>query len=123
MSGTEFNHERLVTARLPHQCEECRREIGRGERYSRTAAVWEYHFFTNVACLHCRSAREIIAQIDPDYRECYYGGGLAEWIAEGLWYDFDTPEALRVAACFKARWRYQSGHLMPVPPYPGEVNI
>jgi hypothetical protein len=108
-----FNSTKHPTARRQHRCDECNRTIEQGERYSRTAAVWDGDFFTNVACLHCEAARMIVNRSDSYYYETYYGG-LGEWLNEmgheALW-------SLRLLVGVRARWRYQSGALMPVPEF------
>jgi ribosomal protein S27E len=108
----DFNSTIYRTARKAHRCEECGRTIEPGERYSRTAAVWEGDFFTNVACLHCARARMVADYADNYYNEVYYGG-LSEWVDND-----DQDETLRIRAGFRARWRYQSGALMPLPESP-----
>ena len=111
--SADFNSVKRPTARKPHRCDECRRTIEPGEKYERTAAVWEGDFFTNVACAHCAVARRAVAEVDSWYWESFYGG-LREWLSEiGI-----EVGALRLYACVRAKWRYQSGALMPLPAEP-----
>ena len=115
--SAEFNCTRTPVARREHKCDECFRVIGAGETYSRTAAVWDGDFFTNVACAHCAAAREIVANVDPDYRDYYYGGLLVT--VQETWSDYDVEDGIaRLAGCLEAKWRYQSGALMPIPEEP-----
>lgn len=110
----DFNHTRKVVARKPHACEECRRTIEPGETYERTAAVWEGDFITCVACAHCAAARVICDGLDQYFHEGYYGG-LSEWLTESA-AEYDVIDGvLRLAAQHSAKWRYQSGALMPCP--------
>lgn len=111
---SDFNCTTKPTARVEHKCEECGRTIAPGEIYERTAAVWEGEFFTSVACAHCGAARRIVNTADDCYSEGYYGG-LWEWLDE-LGFEFEAETGIpRLAACIRARWRYQSGQLMPIP--------
>lgn len=114
-----FASTKYPTARVPHTCHECRRTIGRRERYARTAGSWEGYFFTNIACLHCAIARIIVDFEDDYYNEGYYGG-LGEWCG---WYEGDSVRMLRIVAGFNNRWalRYSAG-LMPLPATPRVVS-
>jgi len=122
---TDFNDTTYLTARVEHRCEECGRTIGRGERYSRTAAVWCSEFFTNVACLHCAVARFIVDAGCDWYDEMFYGG-LSEHVGDcgdrEVW-------SLRLAVCVARKWqRFDGAGLMALPSnpwpearYPGEL--
>lgn len=115
MSGHDFNSTHTPTARKAHNCGECGRQIEPGERYERTAAVWEGTFFTDVACAHCAAARVLVQDMDPHYYEVFYGGLGMEF--SELWTEFGLA-MVRLYAGFRAHWRYQSGALMPVPEVP-----
>lgn len=110
----DFNCTKYPVAITPHCCEECGRTIGRRERYSRTAAVWEGDWFTNVACLHCAIARAIVDDADNYYNECYYSG-LTEWLmdsAEDVW-------SLRLKVGVSRKWqRFDGNGLMALPRNP-----
>lgn len=110
----DFNCTKTPTACRVHRCEECARQIEPGERYSRTAAVWEGEFFTNVACLHCAAARRLVDLYDGYYNEYYYGG-LSEWLNDS---GRDDLWSMRLLVGVREQWRYQSGALMPVPYVP-----
>lgn len=117
MSGQEFNSTGYPTARKSHHCDECGRTITPGERYSRTAAVWEGEFFTNVACLHCALARMIVDEGDAWYSENYYHG-LREWLGEYA-SDQSTSWALRLLMQVDRRWqRFDGAGLMDLPANP-----
>lgn len=108
---SDFNCTHYPTARKEHRCDECDRTIRTGERYSRTAAVWEGDFFTNVACLHCAVARVLVADESAYYSEGYYHG-LREWLldcAEDVW-------SLRLKVGTGRKWqRFDGAGLMPLP--------
>ena len=109
---SDFNYTSHPTARKPHKCFECGRTIEPGERYERTASVWEGDFFASKACLHCAMTRQIADYCNDYYSEGYYGG-LSEWVGNE-----DDPRCLRIRAGFREQWRYQSGRLMPLPESP-----
>lgn len=112
-----FGSTKTVRARKQHKCEECWRTIEAGELYYRHAGVWEGDFFTNVSCAHCAELRRQIAVTDCDFNEVYYGGA-GEWVLNTGWQEVPERHRLvlcRLSACFKARWRFQSGNLMPIP--------
>lgn len=113
MTGQEFNSTHRPKARTSHQCEECGRTIDPGERYERTAAVWEGDFFTNIACQHCAVARVLVDEVDGYYNEGYYGG-LSTWISD-LSDDYSNDWVPNVRDGFYARWRDASGELWPLP--------
>lgn len=119
MSG--FNSTHYPTARTEHRCEECGRTIAKGERYSRTASVWESEFFTNVACLHCAIARFIVDAGCDYYGEQFYGG-LAWHLPECG--DLDVW-VLRLTVGVKRRWqRFDGAGLMDLPrnPWPDHAH-
>lgn len=114
---TDFNATSYPTARNAHRCDECRRAITPGERYSRTAAVWEGDFFTNVACLHCAVSRMIVDYADDWYSEGYYSG-LAEWLGDH-WYDAVWSARLKVG--LDRMWqRFDGAGLASIPTVPWE---
>jgi hypothetical protein len=49
----ELYDSQIVTARKPHECHECRREIVRGEKYERVTGRWEGEFDRFSFCLIC----------------------------------------------------------------------
>ena len=119
---SDFNDTTYPTARVEHRCEECGRTIGRGERYSRTAAVWCGEFFTNVACLHCAVARFIFDAF-ADCSEDFYGG--LSWHLD----DAEEVWSMRLAIGVRRKWqRFDGSGLMALPRnpwpdarYPGEL--
>lgn len=52
-----FCDARVVTARKPHRCCECRETIPVGERYERTAGKWDGTVSTFCTCLVCAEIR------------------------------------------------------------------
>ena len=99
-------------SRKSHLCDECARTINPGEHYSRTAAIWEGEWFTNVACLHCAAARYLVDEMDNYYNEQFYSG-LSEWLGDN-WYM--SVEAARLKVCVDRKWqRFDGAGLMSLP--------
>lgn len=99
-------------ASKPYRCGECARTISVGERYDLALGKRDGVFRAFRACRQCAAAREVVARrFDLDYCEEYYGG-LGEWLEDN---SREYPGAFRLFACFRAKWRYQSGALMPIP--------
>jgi hypothetical protein len=118
----DFNCTTYPRSRKPRRCDECSRPIAAGEHYSRTAAVWEGEWFTNVACRHCAVARFIVDEADNWYSEGFYGG-LSTWLGDnshdGIW-------SLRLQVSFGRKWRRRySDALMPPPenPWPAAEHL
>jgi hypothetical protein len=118
----DFNSTTYPRARKARKCDECGRPIAASERYSRTAAVWEGEFFTNVACRHCAVARFIVDEADNWYSEGFYGG-LGDWLIESGYGEVWSLR-LRVGSDRKWRCRY-SDALMPLPenPWPAAEHL
>lgn len=117
---SDFNCTTYPTARKPHRCHECSRAIAKGERYSRTASVWEGDFFTNVACMHCAVARVIVDYYSEWYSEGYYGG-LAEYLSEHA----DHVWSRRLWVGVRRQWlRFDGTGLMDLPrnPWPDSTS-
>jgi hypothetical protein len=54
----DFYAERIVTARKPHECCECRRAIAPGTVYERATGMYEGGFFRDATCLVCADVRK-----------------------------------------------------------------
>ena len=117
----DFNCTKYPTARKAHRCDECARVIQPGERYSRTAAIWEGDWFTNVACLHCAIARMIVDYGDDYYSEGYYHG-LREWLADSAEHVWSLRLKVGVERCWQ---RFDGTGLMPLPanPWPNMASL
>lgn len=49
---SDFNEQRIVTARKVHNCEFCKKQIQPGERYSYESGAFEGDFYTRKLCLN-----------------------------------------------------------------------
>ena len=50
---SDFNEQRIVTARKVHNCEFCKKQIQPGERYSYESGAFEGDFYTRKLCPEC----------------------------------------------------------------------
>lgn len=85
--------KKVVTARKPHKCGECRDTISPGEKYECYTGVSDGYFFTAKTCLDCLSLRKaffcngyifegMIEELEEHVREC--GGDISESVIAGL---------------------------------------
>jgi hypothetical protein len=56
----EFYNADWVRARKPHRCDDCRREIAKGERYHRISGKWDGYVRSFANCWQCEFAREVL---------------------------------------------------------------
>jgi len=75
-------------ARKPHRCEECGREIRRGERYERVRGIWDGHPDTFCTCVYCLAIRDLIEARAKCW--CWEHGNMIEQAMDWL-RDDDTP--------------------------------
>ena len=101
--STTFYAESIRRARKPHKCDECGREIGKGEQYQHVSAKWGGYVQTVKTCSHCQVLQQWLqkecggfvhhAIVDDakehvvEYGVGTYGFGLARLIvsAENRW--------------------------------------
>jgi len=70
--------DRVVTARKPHECSECRDSILVGRLYSRETGKLDGAFCTFRLCARCRNTRDeyflngwIYGELRESFRECF----------------------------------------------------
>ena len=108
--GPKFIEITTPTARLPHRCCECHRQIDPGERYEVAAGRWD-DFEVFKTCAHCVSARQWLE------KECdafIYGEvemDLHQHAKEGK----EPMRLYRYVAAMRRGWRRRDGRLMAVP--------
>lgn len=102
------------TARKPHACGECGRDIAPGEHYKVSSYVMDGQFFTNKACAHCAVART--------WLEKHCGGWVTEALLEELQEHWDESESYRkqdrlgrLLVGVRRGWAGFRGGLMPIP--------
>lgn len=68
---------RMVKARKQHRCDECRRRISVGERYSYVFGVWDGYPDSFHVCAHCEEIRNFVSISVPCF--CWaYGNMLSD---------------------------------------------
>lgn len=99
-------------ARKDHYCGECRRVIGKGERYTYETALFDGYVSTYKTCPHCVVARGWLL------KQC--GGWCWEMIKEDIGEHVrDKYKGLaRVYVGMRRKWKTVRGGLMPVPAMP-----
>lgn len=75
---SDFNEQRIVTARKVHKCEFCKKQIQPGERYSYESGVFEGDFYTRKLCPEC------FDMLDTFRKENGYGEFNWDWVTEWL---------------------------------------
>ncbi|UGL61934.1 hypothetical protein SEA_EASTWEST_51 [Arthrobacter phage EastWest] len=106
---SDFATTTTRTAAKQHRCEECWRTIEQGEKYTRSAGVWEGDFWTLKACAQCDRLRWLIARVDGDFYESMFGGVHA-WVGEDFWNEIDASWLVRLhmrrlCMLFMRQWR------------------
>jgi len=118
--GPEFSETVERTARKPHKCCECHRQIESGERYTITSGVWEGEFSTFKWCGHCSAACEI-KNVLTECR-CFLYGGLHEDIHETARGWAKSITLYRLDIWMGRKWRVKrgprAGQLVAVPKVP-----
>ena len=87
----DFYSDSVLTARKPHVCCECEREISRGIRYQRAVGKSDGQMWTYKTCLLCVEVRRVF----------YCGGG---YFFGMLWDDMQEqafPQLTTASACFR----------------------
>jgi hypothetical protein len=83
---------KIKTARIGHQCVECRSAILRGQKYEHVKGCWEGKWLEIATCLPCSELRDEV-KADSHDREYPPFGDLGEWAREA---GFDFPARMDV---------------------------
>ena len=75
---SDFNEQRIVTARKVHNCEFCKKQIQPGERYSYESGAFEGDFYTRKLCPEC------FDMLDTFCKENGYGEFSWDWVTDWL---------------------------------------
>lgn len=97
-----FFNEKLVTARRPHTCCECKGEIRVGDRYQQVSGKWDGDFATYTTCEPCADLREALESVC-----CPLFGRLIEHYVEYL--TENSPLAEDVVT---GKWIFPENHLI-----------
>ena len=115
--GPEFWHEKSQTARKEHRCDECSRQIRRGEVYWYAFGKCDGYTYEAKTCSHCRVACEWLN------RNCH--GFVYQAVIE----DFgehaeDNLPMLRIVVGARRQWQSfaDPSRLLPVPADPPDMH-
>ena len=108
-------HERLQKAVKEHKCEECRRVIEPGEKYTVERYVdIDHNAYSHKTCSHCRIVRQWLQN------EC--GGFLYHGVEEDIREHAEEGHygvgVKMLAIGMERRWKRRDGRLWPVPRVP-----
>ena len=89
-----WSSQRILTARKPHRCEECRRAIQPGERYEYCAGMWQRGTVERFkVCSRCLALREYVKEAVPCL--CWaYGNIIDDCIEAAREYAHELPGLL-----------------------------
>lgn len=62
---------KIQRTRKPHQCKECRREIGVGMSAMAVAGKWDDGFSSFYMCDHCEKLAQVVSEYAPNLVLCY----------------------------------------------------
>ena len=100
----EFTNDKVITAKKPHRCTECRSPIESGEKYHYHTGKYDGDFFAHKICRRCDY--DVIRVVEHELEEgCHHSeawppfGGLVEHLIEsgmGQTRPEDVPESFQV---------------------------
>jgi len=112
--GFTICNETLPKARKVCRCGECGRDIAVGEHYHRIEGLTRgYGWNTFRLCLHCNAAAQWLVKVCDGYP---LGAVL-----DDLWEharEYNDAWLTRQVANMRAKWRDESGRMMPLPELP-----
>ncbi len=112
------------TARIEHECEECRRVIDPGERYLLQNTAYEGRVDQYKMCIHCRGVITLYGRLTGCPENWYWGSVLSMYedegavIGDGLLHDLPAGgrvALLRAKVASQRKWRTRDGELVAVP--------
>ena len=100
--------ERVVVARKPHTCVECRRVIAPGHRYERITGLWDGKWDTFRMCLACSEISHLLSCGGRVF------GILWDEVESAMFDDigsacFDKLETAHAKAFLRAKWQEWKG--------------
>ena len=106
----EFFNRKTVTAKKPHKCDECARDILPGEEYTSAIGKWDGTVSTFKTCRHCGVLQNWLQ------RECggFLYGGLSDEMQEHA-REYQSFWLWRGLASMRRRWRKRDGSRIPIP--------
>lgn len=103
-----FHSVKIVAARKPHRCYECRRFMSIGERYEAVSGQWGGHFARYRTCLVCAEIRDAFCCDGFTYGQLWEGAEMDLFpnIGAGCFDKLSTTAAKQMLA---RRWRSWKG--------------
>lgn len=112
-------HQDTVKARKPHKCNECGREIAKGETYRRTAGLYDGSWTINKVCAHCTVAAEWLLTNCGGYMDSVVHEDIVQHVDE-----YRRMDLARLAVGMKRDWkRFDGAGLLPVPKLPRPIQL
>lgn len=104
-------------ARKPHKCEECWREIRRGERYRLASGKMDSRMWSAKTCAHCDIPRQWLEANCDGYLYSQVIGDFMEHAEANM-------PMLRIVAGARRKWRSfgDPAQLLPIPVYPQDMD-
>lgn len=103
----DFSEIRVVKARKPHRCGECRQEIPVKSEYEYIAAKFDGDFFTVKTCLACAEIRRVFVDGALNYGDLWYEmreHGFPSF-SEGCLVNLETSQAKQKLVDQWRRWK------------------
>lgn len=94
-------------------CDECSRQIERGETYRYAKGLYDGRWEHHAMCAHCSAAAEWLLSVCNGYQHC----GVREDLVEHWTYSetYRSVWLARAIAGMRRRWCRRDGTLLPVP--------
>jgi len=107
-------------ARKATRCDECLRDITVGETYQRIEGRTNGYteWTTHRMCAHCRAAAQWLVKVCDGYPLRAVLADLDEHASE-----YNDNWLTRQVANMRAKWRDESGRMMPLPELPSDLSM
>ena len=100
----ELYRAAMRKARKRHKCDECERDISRGESYEHVEGIWEGRWGQFRTCMDCLSIRQVF------FPEGYNHGGVLTELFEHLASCDVTEKQLTALTPTAREWVLERGH-------------
>lgn len=112
-------HATVAKARKVYRCDECRRDIQKGESYRRTVGLYDGHWSTNKVCSHCMVAAEWLLTNCGGYMD----NGVLDDIREHV-DEYRRMDLARLVVGMRHKWRrLRHEGMMSIPKLPRPIKL
>jgi len=102
-----------------HKCNECYRQIAKGESYRHTHGLYDGYWMQNRVCSHCQVATTWLS----DNCGGYMDQGVCEDIEQHV-DEYRRMDLARLAVGMRSKWkRIRREGLMPIPKLPRPIKL